>query len=212
MYGKKTKILAVAIGVVVLAGSGAWAVVANDRVCFDPLTEMIRQEVASGVKDDFLAKKAAELPFLEKLEAAMCARSSMTQAQVNAEHAAMKPPPPASNEIPTPIPNAPKIEFGVIRGERDPLFLQPNPAAGSDYDITAELFTEVQGEVVTVYSGYHRSDPLQGQVYATIPGGGAHFYPTPDATGPAKVVAVNGSVLTIETLAGSYDKQEAGGV
>jgi hypothetical protein len=211
MYGKKTKILAVAIGVVVLAGGGAWGVVANDRVCFDPLTEMIRQEVASGVKDDFLAKKAAELPFLEQLEAKMCARSSMTRAQLNAEHAAMKPPPPASNEIPTPIPNTPLLKLGVIYDERDPLFLMGDPGTGRDYVITAEFVTKVQNEIVEVYSGYHSSDPLQGEVYATIPGGGAHFYPTPDATGPAKLVSVNGSVLTIETLAGNFDKQEAGG-
>jgi hypothetical protein len=152
----------------------------------------------------------AQLPFLEKLEATMCARSSMTQAEINKEHAAIKPPPPASNEIATPIPDGPKFDFGVIRDERNPSFLEVNPDTGSDYVITAELFIRVQDEVVTVYSGYHKSDPLQGEVYATIPGGGAHFYPTPDTTGPAKLIAVNGTVLTIETIGGTYEQYEAG--
>jgi hypothetical protein len=105
---------------------------------------------------------------------------------------------------------SPKFDFGVIRDERNPSFLEVNPDTGSDYVITAELFIRVQDEVVTVYSGYHKSDPLQGEVYATIPGGGAHFYPTPDTTGPAKLIAVNGTVLTIETIGGTYEQYEAG--
>jgi mRNA-degrading endonuclease RelE of RelBE toxin-antitoxin system len=79
MNGKKTRILAVSLGVVVLAGGGAWAAVAHDRVCFDPLTQMIRQEVASGVKDEFLARKAAQLPFLESWKQ-QCVPESTTNA------------------------------------------------------------------------------------------------------------------------------------
>lgn len=186
--------------------------VGYERTCYDPLTEMVRREVGSGVKDEFLAKKAAELPFLEKLESVMCARSSMTRAQLEKEHEAVKPPPRGDDRIPTPIPNSPIHPVGVIYDERDPSFLILQPPTGKDFSITAELIADVGGDKYGVYTGYHDSDPSQGEVYVSVPGGGlgGQFYPTPEATGPAKMVAINGSVLTIVTLGGTYDKREPG--
>lgn len=206
--------MVVSVGVVALAGSASIVAVGYERTCYDPLTEMVRREVASGVKDEFLAKKAAELPFLEQLESAMCARSSMTKAELVKEHEAVKPPPRGDDLIPTPVPNSPIHPVGVIYDERDPSFLMLNPPTGKGFVVTAELLAEVGGEKYSVYTGYQESDPLQGEVYASAPGGAMDgtrfFFPTPEPTGPTKMVAIKGSVLTIVTLGGTYEKREAG--
>lgn len=122
------------------------------------------------------------------------------------------PPPGGDDRIPTPIPNSPVHSVGVIYDDRDPPFLILEPPTGKGFSITAELIAEVGDVKYGVYTGYHDSDPLQGEVYVSVPGGGVggQFYSTPEATGPAKMVSINGSVLTIVTLGGTYDKREPG--
>ena len=89
------------------------------------MAAMVRKEVSSGVNDEFMAKKAAELPLLERIEAKICARRFMSQEEINLEHAAIKAPPwpVGGDQIPTPIPNSPIHPVGVIYDERDPSFL-----------------------------------------------------------------------------------------
>lgn len=220
MIGKKPKLVLLSVGVVMLAGVASFATVAhftaiaNDTDCSDPLAAMVRKEVSSGVKDEFLAKKMAELPFLERIEAKICARRFLTQDEINREHAAIKPPPMpvGGDQIPTPIPNAPSMQPNVVYDKGNPWGAQfPGvmPDTGRDFIITAELVTSWQGDTLDLTSGYRRSDPLQGLVHVFSSHDG-QYYPLPAATGPAKILSINGSLLTVETLGGTYEKDEPG--
>jgi hypothetical protein len=81
---------------------------------------------------------------------------------------------------------------------------------GPEFIVTAELLTVLQGNTVVSISGYDRGNPLQGMLYIEATNGLSHYYPLPSSTGPAKIVSVNGSTLTLETLGGTYEKDEAG--
>lgn len=70
----------------------------------------------------------------------------------------------------------------------------------------------VNGKLIAVTGTGLSDDPMQGSIFVTENGHvvGSKTYPTPTATGPVKITGENGGVITLESIAGSFEKKEQG--
>jgi len=71
---------------------------------------------------------------------------------------------------------------------------------------------DIEGKGVDVYAGHWPQNPLQGVLLifesASDPG---QSYPTPNATGPVRIISETDGVLVLESIAGAFEMHDAEG-
>ena len=100
-------------------------------------------------------------------------------------------------------PRPPPPELGVLRYPIDAKIL-----GDGLYPPTSSWRGYVNGELITTAGSALIRDPLQGVVFiANLEVGisTSKTYPTPRATGPVKIVAESNGVLTLKSVAGTYE-------
>jgi hypothetical protein len=195
----KTKISLGAASVFFLAIAGS-AAAAQQQTCATPEAQMVREMVQTGNQQDpAIQAKLASLPALEKVEAQICARQNLTPDQVAAVVAQKQ---AMAGFIPSPKADPlPSVTLGV-QDPVSPTFL------GQDLMVGTNTWTGyVNGKFVVVTGTAEKADPSQGVLFVMndFTPVGAQAISAPTATGPLKIVSEANGVLTLQSVAGSYE-------
>lgn len=199
----KTKIISLSVAAVLLIGTFGSAF-AYDQACTTPEAQMIREAVQTGnSKDPAIQAKLASLPLLEKLEARICSLQKMSPEEVAAIVAKKQADPgftPSLDANPLP-----PVTLGV-QAAIDPTFLGQSLIPG-----TNTWTGYVNGKFVVVTGTAEKADPSQGVLFVMndfTPVGAKAIY-APTATGPLKIVSEANGVLTLQSIAGTYEAYNA---
>lgn len=198
----KTKISLGAVAVLFLAIAGS--ATAAEQTCTTPEAQMIREFVQTGnLQDPAVQAKLASLPALEKVEAQICARQNLTPDQVAvvaAQKQAM-----AGYTQPSDADPLPPVTLGM-QAAIDPSFLGQNLLLG-----TNTWTGYVNGKFVVVTGTAEKADPSQGVLFVMndFTPVGAQTISAPTATGPLKIVSEANGVLSLESVAGTYEAYDA---
>jgi len=85
---------------------------------------------------------------------------------------------------------------------------------GKTFGISHNSWTgNVDGKIICVAGSYYNNDPAQGVVFVMQDGivSSGIAYNAPSATGPLDIISANGDVLTLESKAGHYYRENADG-
>jgi hypothetical protein len=207
---KKTKIF-LGLAAAVLATGGITVVVAYDQVCVDPEAQFLRMfQARGGDATPEGREKLKGLPIFEKLEAQWCARQHMPQAEIDRI---------AEEKRQMALKHQQEIEEWRKAGMLEPrrlspaeLGIQPDtidfvPPPGAYIQPTNTWLGYMGDTLLSITGTAKRDNPRQGAIFIMENDHveGSKVYLTPTATGPVKVVSEKNGVLTLQSIAGTYE-------
>lgn len=197
----KISLSIVAVLFLALAGSAA----AYSQSCVAPEAQAFREAVQTGNKQDpAIQAKLAALPALEQFEARICAMQKMSAEEVASAYAKKQ----AMTKGPDKIPGADQVPT-VVLGIKE-----ATDATGLGKDLmpgTNSWLGYVDGKLVSVTGTAYLKDPSKGVLFVMQDGKivGSQRYAAPTSSGPLKIVSESNGVLTIQSVAGTYEAYDA---
>ena len=175
--------------------------------CIDPEAEILRQLQQRGANTWSEQEKLKGLPVLEEGEARCRAQRNLSpeqKAKITEEEKQLRYEQHLREleDREKMAPPAPPPELGILPYPIDAKLL------GDGFSPpTSSWRGQINGELITVAGSALSSDPMQGMVFVMKDSSVAtsKTYPTPTATGPVKIVSESNGVLTLKSIASTYE-------
>jgi len=193
----KVKII---IGIVAILLLGIVSVnIVYRKSCLIPEDEAIKEKSINTKNSIF--KFLESLPVLEKIENKICVLQKVSPEE-KAEIVAKK----KSDQGFIPIPGSDKPLPPPKLGIQSPI---EQDIVGKNMILGTNTWKGyLDGKLITVTGTAYRDNPIQGALFIWIPEDGissSRIYLAPDSTGPLKIVSEEDDILTLESVAGTYE-------
>lgn len=222
---QKKYVLSIVAVVGVVAVAGTAGALAYDQVCFDPNAQALRNAKANGGEQNpIVREKLKSLPGLERMEARYCAWRNKSPEEQRKYMEGLKPPPAGPPDGPrkTDAEIDAQHQVGRVRqneGVQVTADGVTNVPADEHYYTTVRMlhlnlmYMRYRGQLFELAAGFYKYDPSQGVFFASGQDGQTfrRTFPTPTKTGPVKIVSEKNGIVTLESVAGTFQTYDDGG-